>query len=62
MHVKKTLVPLQTGNGSVIVIPAGTNRRFAHSVPHSEDSCGRRISVTMRGFIGDDPRGHSEPS
>jgi alkylated DNA repair dioxygenase AlkB len=39
-------------NGTVIVIPYSTNKCWLHSVPKASAFTGRRISVTLRGFIG----------
>lgn len=43
-------VDVPATNGSVIVIPWGTNRAFTHEVPASKKALGRRISVTIRAF------------
>lgn len=37
-------------DGSVIVIPYETNKRWTHEVPHFARNRGRRISVTLRAF------------
>ena len=50
MIVRRRRVSLPTHDGSVIVIPDATNKRFAHAVPHLPEDSGRRISVTLRGF------------
>jgi alkylated DNA repair dioxygenase AlkB len=54
LFVRRKRVLLPTGNGTVIVIPDETNKRFAHAVPHLPGDRGRRISITLRGF-SDDP-------
>jgi alkylated DNA repair dioxygenase AlkB len=38
-------------NGTVIVMPYVTNKHWTHEVPHSRNRTGRRISVTLRGFV-----------
>ena len=38
-------------NGTVIVMPYVTNQHWRHEVPHSRNRTGRRISVTLRGFV-----------
>lgn len=37
-------------DGTVFVLPYATNLAFTHEVPHSAQSTGRRISVTLRAF------------
>ena len=37
-------------DGAVFVMPFATNLAFTHEVPHSAQSEGRRISVTLRAF------------
>lgn len=37
-------------NGSVLVMPYGTNLKFTHEVLHRTCDVGKRISVTLRGF------------
>lgn len=50
MILRKRRVSLRVGDGSVVIVPDATNRRFAHAVPHLADDRGRRISVTVRAF------------
>jgi len=50
MIVRKRRHDLELVDGSVVVIPAETNLRFAHAVPHRDGDTGRRVSVTMRGY------------
>jgi len=38
-------------DGSVFVMPYETNQAWAHEVPDSRKFNGRRISVTLRGFV-----------
>lgn len=38
-------------NGSVVVMPYETNRAFTHEVPALRKWQGRRVSVTLRGFV-----------
>ena len=38
-------------DGTVFVMPYETNRAWTHEVPHSSRRTGRRISVTLRGFV-----------
>lgn len=38
-------------DGSVFVMPYETNQAWTHEVPRARKSSGRRISVTLRGFI-----------
>jgi alkylated DNA repair dioxygenase AlkB len=38
-------------NGTVFVMPCETNRVYTHEVPASSSHLGKRISVTMRGFL-----------
>lgn len=42
----KVDVPMQ--HGSVIVVPANTNQKWTHEVPHFSKNTGRRISITLR--------------
>ena len=44
-------------NGTVIVMPYVTNKYWTHEVPHFRDRTGRRISVTLRGFVNEDIEG-----
>lgn len=37
-------------DGTVMVLPYDTNLAFTHEVPHSAQSVGRRISITLRAF------------
>lgn len=39
-------------NGAAFVLPRDTNAVWKHSVPKSTRYSGRRISVTVRGFVG----------
>lgn len=55
MHVRRKIHPIVVSDGSVIIIPDETNAKHAHSVPHLPEDRGRRISITLRGFV-DDPR------
>jgi alkylated DNA repair dioxygenase AlkB len=41
---------IQTGNGTVIVVPYDVNLAWTHEVPHSARAVGRRISITARAF------------
>jgi alkylated DNA repair dioxygenase AlkB len=41
-------------NGTVIVMPYVTNKHWTHEVPFHRTHTGRRISVTLRGFVGQD--------
>ena len=38
-------------DGTVFVMPYGTNLAWTHAVPASRRHTGRRISVTLRGFL-----------
>ncbi len=38
-------------DGSVLVMPYETNKAWTHEVPRARKFSGRRISVTLRGFI-----------
>jgi alkylated DNA repair dioxygenase AlkB len=40
-------------DGRVFVMPYETNLAWTHEVPHARKSSGRRISVTLRGFLED---------
>jgi hypothetical protein len=40
-------------NGSEFVMPYETNLAWTHEVPRARKSSGRRISVTLRGFLED---------
>ena len=40
-------------DGSVFVMPYETNLSWTHEVPRARKSSGRRISVTLRGFVED---------
>lgn len=40
-------------DGSVFVMPYETNLSWTHEVPRARKSTGRRISVTLRGFLED---------
>lgn len=42
---------LAVPHGSVVLIPYATNLRYTHEVPHSKGFGGRRISITLRGFL-----------
>ena len=46
-----TPIDFRASNGTVIVIPWDTNRVFTHEVPASSRATGRRISLTLRGFL-----------
>lgn len=41
----------EVNNGDVIVIPAETNERFTHEVPHFARFTDKRISVTLRAYL-----------
>lgn len=43
-------------DGYVFVMPYETNLAWTHEVPRTRKSAGRRISVTLRGFLGDSRR------
>lgn len=45
-------VDFGTFDGSVFVLPWGTNKSFTHEVTSSRRLTGRRISVTLRAFLG----------
>lgn len=46
---------IEVGNGSVVVIPWETNRRYTHEVPTLASKYeGRRVSITMRAFNDSD--------
>jgi alkylated DNA repair dioxygenase AlkB len=49
--LKATPIDIPALNGSVFVMPWETNRAFTHEVPCSSRHVGRRISVTLRGFV-----------
>jgi alkylated DNA repair dioxygenase AlkB len=49
-------IDIPVRNGTVIVMPHITNKHWTHEVPHSHNRTGRRISVTLRGFVGQDVR------
>jgi alkylated DNA repair dioxygenase AlkB len=38
-------------DGSVFIMPYDTNLAWTHEVPHFKRYAGRRISVTLRGFV-----------
>jgi len=42
---------LRAKNGSVFIMPYATNKAWTHEVPHSRRFTGRRVSVTLRGFV-----------
>ncbi|HEX8474638.1 MAG TPA: alpha-ketoglutarate-dependent dioxygenase AlkB [Pyrinomonadaceae bacterium] len=46
-------------DGSVFVMPYETNLAWTHEVPHARKFSGRRISVTLRGFLQE---GEREPA
>ena len=48
-------------NGTVFVLPYSTNLKWTHEVPASKRLTGRRISITLRGFVaaGDEVGGQS---
>ena len=39
-------------SGSGVVLPYATNRAFTHEVPRKKSDGGRRVSVTLRAFVG----------
>lgn len=41
---------LTVENGTVVVVPWITNKRWTHEVPHFARDAGRRISITLRAF------------
>lgn len=45
-------VDLPVPDGAVVVIPWATNRAWTHEVPHFNRYSGRRISITVRAFLG----------
>ena len=45
-------VDVAVPSGSVLVLPYATNLAWTHEVPHFARYCGRRISITLRGFEG----------
>ena len=50
-HPGATPIDFPACNGTVFVMPWETNRAFTHEVPPSTRRTGRRISVTLRGFV-----------
>lgn len=38
-------------DGAVFVLPYATNLAWTHEVPASKRQCGRRVSITLRGFV-----------
>lgn len=40
-----------TRDGGVFIMPYETNQAWTHEVPHTQKFSGRRISVTLRGFL-----------
>lgn len=46
----KGFTDFDSANGSVIVLPLTTNRRFKHEVPRFKRHTCRRISITLRSF------------
>jgi alkylated DNA repair dioxygenase AlkB len=44
-------IDLEADHGAVIVIPQATNLAWTHEVPHRAADLGRRISITLRGFV-----------
>ncbi len=46
-----TPIDFPASHGTVFVMPWETNRAFAHEVPASTRETGRRISITVRGFL-----------
>ena len=46
-----TPIDLPARNGTVFVMPWESNRTFTHEVPASTRKTGRRISITLRGFV-----------
>jgi alkylated DNA repair dioxygenase AlkB len=46
-------VDFETRNGAVFVMPFETNLAWTHEVPASKKRIGRRISITLRAFDGD---------
>lgn len=53
--LEATPIDFPARNGTVFVMPWETNRAFTHEVPASTRRTGRRISVTLRGFLNDRP-------
>lgn len=45
------MIDLEADHGAVIVIPQATNLVWTHEVPHRAADRGRRISITLRGFV-----------
>ena len=52
-HTRATPLDFPACNGTVFVMPWATNRAFTHEVPPSARRTGRRISVTLRGFLSE---------
>jgi alkylated DNA repair dioxygenase AlkB len=51
-RLKGEPIDVPARNGTVFVMPWETNRAFTHEVPASSRKSGRRISVTLRAFVG----------
>ena len=47
-YKQKGKVDIPMPHGSVIVVPATTNSKWTHEVPHFAKNTGRRISITLR--------------
>jgi len=52
LHTKRKPEGVPLTHGTVVVLPDETNAKCSHSVPHRPEDVGRRISVTIRGFVG----------
>ena len=46
----KGKIDIPVVDGTVLVIPYGTNRTWTHEVPKSAKGDGKRMSVTLRAF------------
>jgi alkylated DNA repair dioxygenase AlkB len=47
----QTPLDFRAENGSVFIMDRETNRAFTHEVPRTSTAVGRRISITLRGFV-----------
>ena len=50
------MIDFEVIDGSVVIIPYDTNRAWTHEVPRFARHTGRRISITLRGFVEAGPR------
>lgn len=46
-------LPNFVGTSSVFIMPYVTNQAWTHEVPRARKRSGKRISVTLRGFLAD---------